>query len=192
MRGWIYGRLRCCVAVGFVLPLSDLYVRFPLNHTAKTVLTTPTTVVLHDLRLELRIRNSIITNPTELAEKIHSYFTSNGAELVKQKNHLGNCSNSQSEISLCPNTIFIHAEVVSLTKGLKGKHSSGYDDIITCLVKKFIQLAKKPLTHIYNIFLNSGVFPDEWKIASVKPLYKKVDRHGIQNYKPISVYLFFF
>jgi hypothetical protein len=70
--------------------------------------------------------------------------------------------------------------VVSLTKGLTGKHSAGYDDII-CLVKKFIQLAKKSLTHIYNVALNYGVFPYEWKIASVKPLYKKVDRHVIQN-----------
>jgi hypothetical protein len=44
-----------------------------------------------------------------------------------------------------------------------------------------------PLTHIYNVSLNSGVFSDEWKIARVKPLYKKGDRCDIQNYKPISV-----
>ena len=108
----------CCVAIGFVLPLFNLCVHFPLNHTAETVSTTPTTVVLHDLSLELRIGNSIITNPIELAKKIHSYFTSNGAELVKQKSNVGNCNNSQNEISFCPNTIFIHAEeVVSFTKG---------------------------------------------------------------------------
>jgi hypothetical protein len=162
-------------------------VRFPLNHTAETVSTTPTTVVLCDLRLELRIGNSILTNPTELAKKIHSYFTSNGTELVKQKSNVGNCNNSQNEISFCPNTIFIHAEeVVSLTKGLKGKHSA-----TKCLVKKFIQLAKRPLTHIYNVSLNSGVFPDEWKIARMKPLYKKGDMYDIQNYKLISVLCFF-
>jgi hypothetical protein len=63
--------------------------------------------------------------------------------------------------------------VVSPTRGLKGKCSAGYDDI-TYLVKKFIQLVKKPLTHICNVSLNSGVFPNEWKIASLKPLYKKV------------------
>lgn len=77
--------MHCCVAIGFVLPLFNPCARFPLNHTAKIVSTTPTTGVLHDLRLELRIGNNIITNPTEMAEKIHSYFTGNGAELVKQK-----------------------------------------------------------------------------------------------------------
>jgi hypothetical protein len=88
--------MRCYVAISFLLPLVNLCARFPLNHTAKTALTIPTTVVLHDLRLEMRIGNSIITNPTELAEKIHSYFTSNGAELVKQKNNVGSCNNSQN------------------------------------------------------------------------------------------------
>jgi hypothetical protein len=47
----------------------------------------------------------------------------------------------------------------SLTKGLKGKHSVGYDDIPECIVKQCIQVVKKPFTHIYNVSLNSGVFP---------------------------------
>ena len=62
----------------------------------------------------------------------------------------------------------------------------------TCLVKKCIQLLKKPLTHIYNVSLNSGAFPDEWKTARVKPIYKKEDRYDIQYYKPISELSVFF
>ena len=76
--------------------------------------------------------------------------------------------------------------MVSPTKRLKARHSADYDDV-KCLVKKFIQLIKKPLTYIYNVSLNSGVFPDEWKVARVRPLYKKGDKYDIQNYKPISV-----
>ena len=80
----------------------------------------------------------------------------------------------------------------SLTKGLKGKHSAGYDDIPERIVKQCIELVRKPLTHIYNVSLNSGVFPNEWKTAKVKPLYKKGDRYDIQNYSPISVLSIFF
>ena len=43
------------------------------------------------------------------------------------------------------------------------------------------------MTHIYNVSLRSGVFPLEWKLAKVKPLYKKGDRYDIQNYRPISI-----
>jgi hypothetical protein len=77
--------------------------------------------------------------------------------------------------------------VESLTKGLKGKYSAGYDDIPECLVKQCIQMVKKSLTHIYNVSLYSGVFPNEQKIAKVKPFYKKEDRYDIQNYRPISL-----
>ena len=59
-------------------------------------------------------------------------------------------------------------EVKSLTKALKGKYSVGYDDIPECIVKQCIQLVKKPLTHIYNVSLNSGVFPHESKIAKME------------------------
>jgi retron-type reverse transcriptase len=48
-----------------------------------------------------------------------------------------------------------------------------------------------PLTHIYNVSLRSGVFPDECLVAKVKPLYKKEDRYDIQNYRPISIILVF-
>jgi hypothetical protein len=70
---------------------------------------------------------------------------------------------------------------------LKGKHTAGYDDIPESLVKQCIQLIKGPLTHIYNVSLNSGVFPNEWKTAKVKPLYKKGARYDIQNYRSISI-----
>ena len=65
-------------------------------------------------------------------------------------------------------------EVLNLCKNLKGKATAGYDDIPENLVKYCIHLIKKPLAHIYNISLNSGVFPDEWKVVKVKPLFKKV------------------
>jgi hypothetical protein len=80
----------------------------------------------------------------------------------------------------------------SLIKSLKGKHSVSYDVIPECIVKQCIQLVKKPLTHIYNVSWNSGVFPNDSKIAKVKPLYKKGARYDIQNYRPISVLSVFF
>jgi hypothetical protein len=50
-----------------------------------------------------------------------------------------------------------------------------------------LTLHKKTLVHIFNASLKSGVFPDKIKIAKVRPLYKKGDRHEVCNYRPISI-----
>jgi hypothetical protein len=91
----------------------------------------------------------------------------------------------------CPNSIFIYPvteeEVISLTKSLKGKPTAGEDDIPENLFKQCVHLIKGPLAHIYYLSLNSGVFPDVWKTAKVKPLYKKGGQYDMRNYKPISI-----
>jgi hypothetical protein len=53
--------------------------------------------------------------------------------------------------------------VISLTKSLKGKPTEGDDYIPENLVKQCIHRIKGPLAHIYNLSLNSGVFPDVGK-----------------------------
>ena len=74
-----------------------------------------------------------------------------------------------------------------MAKTLKNKQTAGPDDIPECLVKQCIGLLKKPLTHLYNLSLSLGIFPEDWKVAKVKPLYKKGDRCDMQNYRPISI-----
>jgi len=108
-------------------------------------------------------------------------------ELVKQNS---NGSVYNLKIKQCPNSIFIYPvteEVISLTKSLKGKPTAGDDDIPEDLVRQCMQSIKGPLAHIYKLSLNSGVFPDVWKTAKVKPLYKKGDEYDMQNYRPISI-----
>jgi hypothetical protein len=67
-------------------------------------------------------------------------------------------------------------EVENVAKGLKKKSSAGIDGIPDCIVKQCIQLLKKPLTNIYNASFDSGIFPDQLKIAKVIPLHKKGDK----------------
>ena len=43
------------------------------------------------------------------------------------------------------------------------------------------------LFNIYNLSLKSAVFPDVWKTAKVKPLYKKWDKCDMRKYRPISL-----
>jgi hypothetical protein len=139
-------------------------------------------------KLELRVGNRIISNSTEITDKLNSHFISTVKELIKQKN---NESIYDLEIKHCPNSIFIspvtEEEVISLTKSLKRKPTSGDDDIPENLVKQCIHLIKGHLTRIYNLSLTSGVFSVLRKTAKVKPLHKKGDKYDMNNYRPISI-----
>jgi hypothetical protein len=78
-------------------------------------------------------------------------------------------------------------EVENVVKDLKGEVTAGFDEVPDYVVKQCTQFIKKPLVNIYNASLESGIFPDQLKIANVKPLHKNGDIKNIQNYRPISL-----
>ena len=43
------------------------------------------------------------------------------------------------------------------------------------------------MTQVFNASLASSVFPQDWKIARVSPIYKAGDKRDRDNYRPISV-----
>ena len=62
----------------------------------------------------------------------------------------------------------------------------GYDDISPKIQKKS-SFISYPLTHIINLLLKTGDFPDQLKITKIIPLFKSGDRNYIDNYRPISI-----
>ena len=47
-----------------------------------------------------------------------------------------------------------------------------------------------PLTHIINLSISQGYFPDEWKLTKVIPIFNDGDPQDIRNYRRISVLSF--
>ena len=43
------------------------------------------------------------------------------------------------------------------------------------------------LMTIFSLSLKTGIFPEKMKIAKVSPIFKKVDKSILSNYRPISV-----
>ncbi|ELT98064.1 hypothetical protein CAPTEDRAFT_70899, partial [Capitella teleta] len=65
--------------------------------------------------------------------------------------------------------------------------STGHDDINTILIKTLHRELSQPLTLIINQMIATSIFPNSLKIAKIKPLYKKGNKHLCENYRPISL-----
>ena len=62
-------------------------------------------------------------------------------------------------------------EVRNIIMALKNT-ASGYDCIVGSIMKQCVDNYITPLTHIINLSIAQGYFPDEWKVAKVIPIFK--------------------
>ena len=80
-------------------------------------------------------------------------------------------------------------EIEKLIKSLKNKDSSGYEEISNKILEKIYPGIIKTLEIIFNKSIEEGAFPNNMKLAIVKPLYKGKNKTEIVNYRPISLLL---
>ena len=73
-----------------------------------------------------------------------------------------------------------------LTK-LNTNKSAGAYFIGPKLLKMSAEVIFKPITHLINTSIKTGIFPSLFKIAKVCPIFKKGDKSDPNNYRPISV-----
>ena len=80
-----------------------------------------------------------------------------------------------------------HDEILSLNRNLnpnKATRSDGISGQMLLLCDNSVVL---PLKIIFQNILISAIYPDMWKLANVIPIFKKVDKQLIKNYRPISL-----
>lgn len=85
-------------------------------------------------------------------------------------------------------TPFAEDELLHLLKDkLKNKNSSGPDEVPFFLIKRTIDVLIKPVTYLINLSFLTGEFPNYLKTGKVVPIYKKLDPHLVENYRPVVV-----
>lgn len=82
-------------------------------------------------------------------------------------------------------------EVLHLFNLQKEETAAGFDKISVKLIKIILPLIIDPLITIYNKSLKEGIFPTQFKVAIVKPIFKKGNRQYLGNYRPISIITIF-
>ena len=132
---------------------------------------------------------SYTTDMKIICEKFNDFFINVGPSLSKKIPNR-NCSPDQFIKMKAVYSLYLEpvteSEIRELVTSLKSA-APGYDNLRSSILKLSLPFICTPLTHISNLSLQEGVFPDELKIANVIPLFKSDDPELFNNYRPVSV-----
>ena len=141
-----------------------------------------------EIRWDLKSnREHIISDGFQIAEVLNEYFSSVfTAEDISSlpvpfTKFDGNKSEHLEQLFVTPEMIAKHI------KKMKDSTSPGVEGIPPKLLKEIVEQISTPLAKVFNLSLEEGIVPSEWKEANITPLFKKGSRNKPDNYRPVSL-----
>ena len=130
-----------------------------------------------------------ITNSYEIANAFNTYFTTIGESLANELpqsdidpiSYLNPVNSSFSLEKLNVET------VIESLKAVNSNKATGPDNIPGRVLKIAAEFLFPSLTAIFNRSLSMGIYPDDWKMARVLPIFKSGEKSDLGNYRPISI-----
>ena len=130
-----------------------------------------------------------VLQPLEISNALNYHFTHIGPRLADNISKTSVCFEdyiTPTDSSFTLNET--HCGIVHrLVSSLRVAKATGLDDISARLLKEACPEIVPSLTHIINLSIRCGYFPDEWKIPKVLPSYKEDIKSDPDNFRPISI-----
>ena len=141
------------------------------------------------LPCKLFVGKKYINLEIEVAKKYNRFFTEIVSSLTRKiptpskpfQSFLKKASTSSPEKCLTIN------ELKGTFFSLKINKSTGADEMYFNLIKNCFGKLSDILRYVFDLSLQTGIFPDPLKTAKVTPVFKTGDFREISNYHPISV-----
>ena len=137
------------------------------------------------------VDGKLISDKLIIAKQFNSYFSNIGQNLASEIIAPNNKSFTDYLIAPCGIGFnFVNVTVTDVMKiidNLQAKTSSGVDGLSVKLLKLIKDDLASSITLIINQSFQSGIFPDQLKIAKVISIFKKDDSAKLDNYRTISI-----
>ena len=130
---------------------------------------------------------NIITEGCLMAEELNVHFSSVFTREDTSSLPVPETKFNGSEEEKLGQLVVTPEVVASKINNMKENKSPGVDGLSPKILKETVQQISKPLAHVFNMSLQEGIVPVEWKEANIIPLFKKGSRNKSVNYRPVSL-----
>ena len=139
----------------------------------------------------LSVNGKTETDPKIIANTFNDFFSEIGEKLASKFSNQNSSEYKKYLGSPIPHSMFLYsiteAEIINVISKLKTSNSTGHDGYNTKFIKLSISLLAPALVKIFNLSINTGVYPNSLKIAKVIPIFKSGSKTSVNNYRPISI-----
>ena len=130
---------------------------------------------------------NIITEGCLMAEELNVHFSSVFTREDTSSLPVPETKFNGSEEEKLGQLVVTPEVVASKINNMKENKSPGVDGLSPKILKETVEQISKPLAHVFNMSLQEGIVPVEWKEANIIPLFKKGSRNKSVNYRPVSL-----
>ena len=130
----------------------------------------------------LKRGNNTLTTKKELASCFNQHFASVSKSLPPATYQGPNKTSSKFHFDTIQ-----ESEVLKLLSTLGVQKFTGHDSNSANLLKIVAPAISRSLTMLFNLSLQTGQFPSEWKLANITPVTKMGSCQLVSNYRPVSV-----
>ena len=122
---------------------------------------------------ELNVKRVTITNADSTADALNTYFNDVGSDLADKlpESHIA----PETYITLCNTSFELRKitpnEVHRLLSRTKPSKVTGHDRITPKLVRDCADIVAESLTIIFNMSIETGIFPDDFKLPMGTDLF---------------------
>ena len=132
----------------------------------------------------LLVADKFVTNCKEKAHLFNNYFLLQCKPIINSSTLPNFMPNTDTKLHFFEIT---NDSIRDLITELDGNKAHGPDQISVQMIKLCGNSICVPLYIIFNNIIETGIFPDQWKMANVTPVHKKNNKQIISNYRPISL-----
>ena len=114
----------------------------------------------------------IVTEVFLMADELNMHFSSVFTSVDTSSLPVPETKFNGSEGEMLGQLVVAPDVVASKINSMKENKSPGVDGVSPTILKETVEQISSPLAHVYNMLLQEGIVPLEWKEANIIPLFQ--------------------